>query len=164
MKRVASLAVIGLVVMQCSITYASVTLEDIVTKTVTKYLDAWNEHDMIKVGDLYVDNVVLYDLPTNSSLTGKEEVVKLETEIWLGSSPDMTWVRSGELYVSGNTAIYEWIWTGTYNGSWGDIEIKNKKFVLPGLSMTKVDENGFIYEQRDYYDMYSFQNQLGLVE
>ena len=60
---------------------------------------------MTKIAALYVDDVALYDLPTNSYLKGKEEVVKLEEEIWLKSSPDMVWAKTGKMHMSGDTAM-----------------------------------------------------------
>lgn len=135
----------------------------VIRKTIAKYLAAWGEHDMKKVSALYVDNISLYDLPTNSYLNGKKEVVDMETKVWLESTPDMIWARTGKLHVSGDIAIYEWIWTGTFTGMWEGRDVKGKKFTLPGLSMTKVNKAGMIVEQRDYYDMYSFQQQIGVL-
>ena len=30
----------------------------------------------------------------------------------------MYWVKSGDIFVSGNTVVYEWIYGGTFNGYW----------------------------------------------
>lgn len=165
-KFLLKIMTVGIFLSQSYLAVAEATLppSGLVKIVVNNYLDGWNEHSMTKIASLYVDDVALYDLPTNSYLKGKAEVVKLEEEIWLKSSPDMVWAKTGKMHISGDTAIYEWIWTGTYNGMWGDIEVKDKKFSLPGLSMTKVNADGFIYEQRDYYDMYSFQQQLGVLK
>ena len=67
-------------------------------------------------------------------------------------------------FISGNTITYEWTYGGTFNGSWGDLLIKDKKISIIRSSTTTINEKGKIIFQKDYYDLYGFQKQLGIIE
>ncbi len=74
----------------------------------------------------------------------------------------MYWQKSGDIFVSGNTVIYEWVYGGTFNGKWGETKISNKAFFLKGLSSTTINEDGKIIGQKDYYDMESVKRAIGV--
>ncbi len=135
-----------------------------VEKVLRGYMNAWQEHSVEKIGSYFATNVAWYDLPSDSTTQGKSKVTKAITDAFMGYVPDMYWVKSGDVFVSGNTVTYEWSYGGTFNGRWGDIEIKNKKFSIKGISTTTINEKGKIISQKDYYDMYQFQQQLGLIK
>lgn len=126
------------------------------------YFSAWQTRDIKKIGVHYADNVSMYDLPSNSATTGKKDVVDLMQIMWIENAPDMKWIRTTPAYVDGDTVAYEWLYTGTYNGMWGDAKVTNKPFAVKGMSTTTFDKNGKIVNHRDFYDMQSFQAQLGL--
>ncbi len=128
------------------------------------YMNAWQAHSIEKIGSYFADNVVWYDLPSDNKTQGKSKVTKAITDAFMGYVPDMYWVKSGDVFISGNTATYEWTYGGTFNGSWGDVEIKDKQFSIKGISTTTINKEGKIISQKDYYDMYGFQKQLGLIK
>jgi len=83
---------------------------------------------------------------------------------FMGYVPDMYWVKSGDTFISGNTVTYEWTYGGTFNGSWGDVKIEDKKFSIKGLSTTTINDEGKIIAQKDYYDLDSFKQALGVIK
>jgi len=127
------------------------------------YMQAWAEHNITKIDTFYAEDVAWYDLPSDSITKGKKEMSKAITDAFMGYVPDMYWAKNGDVFVSGNTITYEWVYGGTFNGMWGEVEIKNKKFSIKGISTTTINSDGKIVFQKDYYDMYSFQKQLGLI-
>ena len=127
------------------------------------YIKAWNAHDKAKIDNFYAENVVWYDITSDTLIKGKENVGPAITDYFMGYVPNMYWVKSGDLYVSGNTAVYEWVYGGTFNGQWGDKKITNKDFVLKGISTTTINEKGKIIAHKDYYDMDSFKRALGVT-
>jgi len=135
-----------------------------VEQVLNSYMNAWNEHNISKIESHYSPNVVWYDLPSDSTTKGKKKVSTAITTAFMGYVPDMFWVKSGDVFVSDNTITYEWSYGGTFNGSWGDIKVINKKFSIKGISTTSIDEKGKIISQKDYYDMYTFQKQLGVLK
>jgi len=128
------------------------------------YMDAWAEHNITKIDTYYSPDVIWYDLPSDSTTKGKAEVTKAITDAFMAYVPDMFWKKSGDTFISGNTITYEWTYGGTFNGSWGDIKVENKKFFIKGISTTTIDDKGKIISQKDYYDMYGFQKQLGIIK
>jgi len=128
------------------------------------YMNAWQEHRIAKIGSYFATNVVWYDLPSDSTTLGKSKVTKAITDAFMGYVPDMYWIKSGDVFVSGNNITYEWTYGGTFNGSWGNIKVKDKKFSIKGISTTTINKEGKIISQKDYYDIYGFQKQLGLIK
>ncbi len=128
------------------------------------YINAWNAHDIAKIDSYYGKDVIWYDLASDATVKGKSNVSKAITDYFMGYVPDMYWVKNGDLHVSGNTVVYEWLYGGTFNGSWGELKIENKNFALKGISSTTIDDNGKIISHKDYYDLDSFKRALGVTQ
>jgi len=135
-----------------------------VSDVLDEYMVACNEHDLQKIDTFYANDVIWYDLSYDYTTKGKKNVSKAITDAFMGYVPDMYWGKSGDVFISGNTIIYEWIYGGTYNGEWDGVTIKNKKFEIKGLSTTSINKNGKIISHKDYYDLLSFKKQLGLIK
>jgi len=142
-----------------SIAYAQTKVE----KILDNYMKAWEEHNITKIDTFYAEDVAWYDLPSDSTIKGKKKMSKAITDAFMGYVPNMYWAKSGDVFVSNNTITYEWVYGGTYDGKWGDVEVKKKKFSIKGISTTTFNDEGKIIFQKDYYDMYGFQKQLGLI-
>lgn len=128
------------------------------------YMQAWAEHNISKIDTFYAEDVAWYDLPSDSITKGKKKMSKAITDAFMGYVPDMFWTKNGDIFVSGKTITYEWIYGGTFNGQWGETKVKNKKFSIKGISTTTINDAGKIIFQKDYYDMYGFQKQLGILQ
>lgn len=133
-----------------------------VEDVLNNYMSAWASHDKVKISSFFAESVVWYDLSTDTSTKGSTKVSKAITDAFMGFVPNMYWVRSGDVFISGNTIIYEWIYGGTFNGNWGEQVIKDKDFSLKGLSTTTINSSGKITSQKDYYDVASFKRALGV--
>ena len=136
--------------------------ESKVEEVLNSYMNAWAEHNITKIDSYYSPQVVWYDLPSNTTTKGKKEVTKAITDAFMSYVPDMFWIKTGDVFVSANTITYEWTYGGTFTGLWGEKKIKNKKFSIKGISTTTIDDKGKIIAQKDYYDLFVFQKQLGL--
>jgi len=135
-----------------------------VSEVLDNYIAAWNEHDLLKIDGFYADDVIWYDLSYDYTTKGKKNVSKAITDAFMGYVPDMYWGKSGDVFISGNTIIYEWVYGGTFNGEWDGVAIKNKKFEIKGLSSTTINKNGKIVSHKDYYDLHGFKKQLRLIK
>lgn len=127
-----------------------------------RYMTAWGEHDIPKIGSFYAENISWYDLSSNKTVSGKVQVTKAITDAFLGQVSDMYWVQRGDLFLSENTVIYEWRYGGTFTGKWGEHDIDNRVFSINGISTTSIDDTGKIVFQKDYYDVGSFERALGV--
>jgi len=152
-----------LVLLVLSLSVASAYAQNI-EEVLKGYMNAWNEHNIPKISSFYTNDVIWYDLSTDTTTKGKEKVSKALTDAFMGYVPNMYWVKSGDTFVSGNTVIYEWIYGGTFDGKWGDLAVKNKEFSIKGISTTTINDNGKIISQKDYYDTDSFKRALGVVK
>jgi steroid delta-isomerase-like uncharacterized protein len=135
-----------------------------VSEVLDNYIAAWNEHNLKKIDAFYADDVIWYDSGYDYTTKRKKTVSKAITDAFMGYVPDMYWGKSGDVFISENTIIYEWVYGGTYNGEWDGLAIKNKKFEIKGLSTTTINENGKIVSHKDYYDLLGFKRQLGLIK
>ncbi len=143
----------------------ALTAKDLsVNEILDQYMMAWNEHDIQKIDTFYADDVIWYDLGYDYTTKGKKDVTKAITDAFMGNVSDMYWGKSGDLFISGKTIIYEWVYGGTFNGAWDGVVIKNRKFEIKGLSTTTIDEDRKIISQKDYYDLLSLKKQLGLIK
>ena len=135
----------------------------LVSEVLDNYMIAWNEHNIQKIDSFYADDVLWYDLGYDYTTKGKVEVSKAIIQAFMGSVPDMYWAKSGDVFVSKNTIIYEWVYGGTFSGEWDGVLVKDKKFTIKGMSTTTINKDGKITSHKDYYDLYSFKKQLGLI-
>jgi steroid delta-isomerase-like uncharacterized protein len=154
---------IGILLANALITMANAN-ELKINDILDNYIGAWNEHNIKKIDSFYAKDVIWYDLGYDYTTKGKKEVSKAITDAFLGYVPNMYWNKSGDVFISGNTIIYDWVYGGTYNGKWGDVSVQNKEFQIKGISTTTINQKGKIVAHKDYYDLYSFKKQLGLVE
>jgi steroid delta-isomerase-like uncharacterized protein len=151
----------GLIILLLSLTHTA-TANSNIEAVLSGYLNAWNTHNKPEISKFYAADVTWYDLTTNKTIIGKENVAPAITHYFMDYVADMYWHKSGDAYVSGNTVIYEWVYGGVFNGSWGDEKIANKTFSLKGISTTTINDEGKIVAQKDYYDMESFKRALGV--
>lgn len=128
------------------------------------YMVAWNKHDIQEIDRFYAKDVIWYDLSQDTTIKGKKNVSKAITDAFMGYVPDMYWGKSGDVFISGNTIVYEWEYGGTFDGIWDGKVIKHKKFKIKGLSTTTINQNGKIVAHKDYYDLFGFKKQLGLIK
>ena len=133
-----------------------------VSEVLDNYILAWNEHNIEKIDTFYADDVIWYDLSYSYTIKGKTNITKAITDAFMGYVPDMYWGKSGDVFVSGNTIIYEWVYGDTFNGTFDGVIIHNKKFEIKGLSTTTINAQGKVISHKDYYDLASYKRQLGL--
>jgi hypothetical protein len=134
-----------------------------VSDVLDEYMIAWNEHNLQKIDAFYADDVVWYDLSYDYTTAGKKNVSKAITDAFMGNVADMYWGKSGDVHISGNTIIYEWVYGRTFNGEWDGVSVHNKKFEIKGLSATTINKSGKIIAHKDYYDLLGFKRKLGLI-
>jgi len=138
--------------------------EQHLSKILTQYMAAWNEHNLTKIDSFYADDVIWYDLTYDYTTKGKVNVSKAITEAFLGNVHDMYWVQSGDSFTSENTIIYEWVYGGTFSGEFNGTKVINREFEIKGLSTTMINKSNKIIKHKDYYDLSSFKRQLGLIK
>jgi steroid delta-isomerase-like uncharacterized protein len=137
--------------------------DDSAQDVVEAYLAAWNAHDSAKAASFFADNVVYYDASVGTPIEGREAAKTGVIDNFLGAVPDAVWQVKGAPVLQNGRVAFEWTFSGTNTGAWGDgTPATGKPFTLTGVSMFGVEE-GKIVTQSDYYDALGFYKQLGLM-
>ena len=130
---------------------------------VDAYLAAWNAHDAAKAGSFFAADGVYYDASTGTPQKGREAAQKNVIESFMKAAPDLVWKRDGDAIVGKDAVAFEWTFSGTNTGDWGDgTKATGKKFSFKGATVIRFSGDKFAFEG-DYYDALGFFKQLGLM-
>ena len=130
---------------------------------VEAYLAAWNAHDSAAAAAHFAPDVVYYDASVGTPVTGAEAAKSGVIDNFLTAVPDAVWKVEGTPVVQGDKVAFEWTFSGTNSGAWGDgTAATGKTFSFSGASVFVVT-GGKITHQSDYYDALGFYKQLGLM-
>src|SRR5829696_2439049 len=127
-----------------------------------RYTDAINAHDAEALAALYAEGSGLVE-PAGAFM-GREAV----SDYWSRFFEAFPDVKGRDMFKAenGDTAINEWIFTGTNTGPMetpeGIIPATGKSITIKGCDVLTV-RGGLIVEHRAYYDQVAFMNQLGLL-
>ena len=137
--------------------------DDDATAVVEAYVAAWNAHDSARAADYFAEDVVYYDASVGTPVTGKEAAKTGVIDNFLAAAPDAAWKMKGAPVSQDGRVSFEWEFSGTNTGPWGDgTAATGKPFAFIGASMFTV-KDGKIVAQSDYYDALGFYKQLGLM-
>jgi steroid delta-isomerase-like uncharacterized protein len=136
---------------------------DTAQSVVEAYVAAWNAHDSAKAASYFADDVSYYDASVGKPVTGRDAAKSGVIDNFLKAVPDAVWTMKGKPLVDGDRVSFEWEFSGTNTGAWGDgTAATGKKFSFTGASMFSI-RDGKIATQSDYYDALGFFKQLGLM-
>jgi steroid delta-isomerase-like uncharacterized protein len=124
------------------------------------YLDAWNAHDPAAVARCMADDAIYEDVALGRVLHGRSEIAKFVEEATRASS-DFRF-EEVSLFSAGSDYANEWIMTGTNDREVQGIPATGRSFRVRGASIGKLDPNGRIVENRDYYNLAEMLAQLGI--
>ena len=125
-----------------------------------RYLDAWNRHDSAAVAHCMADDAVYEDVALGRVLHGPLAVAAFVEEATRASS-DFHFEDVSMFIVEGAYAT-EWIMRGTNDRDVQGVPATGRSFRVRGASVGKLDANGRIAENRDYYNLAEMFAQLGI--
>ena len=132
-------------------------------QSVEEYLAAWNAHDSAKAASYFAEDVSYYDASVGTPIVGAEAAKTGVIDNFLTAAPDAVWTMKGAPVVESERVAFEWEFSGTNTGPWGDgTAATGKPFAFTGASIFTVLD-GRIAAQSDYYDALGFYTQLGLM-
>jgi len=136
---------------------------DEASDVVAAYVAAWNAHDSASAAEYFAEDVTYYDASVGTPVTGREAAKTGVIDNFLTAAPDAAWKVKGAPVSDGSHVAFEWEFSGTNTGPWGDgTAATGKPFAFTGASMFTV-KDGKITAQSDYYDALGFYKQLGLM-
>ena len=125
-----------------------------------RYLDAWNAHDPAAVARHMAASAIYEDVALGRVLHGPTEIAKFVEEATRSSSDFRFEVVS--LFTAGSNYANEWVMLGTNDRALPGVPATGRSFHVRGASVGKLDSNGLIVENRDYYNLAELLTQLGL--
>jgi steroid delta-isomerase-like uncharacterized protein len=125
------------------------------------YLAAWNAHDSAAVARHMADDAVYEDVALGRVLHGPSEIAAFVEEATRSSS-DFRF-ENVSLFTAANDYANEWIMLGTNDRAVGGVPATGRSFRVRGASVGRLDTNGRIIENRDYYNLADLLTQLGVM-
>ena len=130
---------------------------------VADYMAAWNAHDAARAAAHFAPDGVYLDASVGTPQVGREAAQKNVIQAFMTAAPDCVWTRDGALILDQGAAAFEWTFSGTNTGDWGDgTKATGKKFSFKGATILRL-KDGKIAFQGDYYDALGFYKQIGLM-
>jgi steroid delta-isomerase-like uncharacterized protein len=133
--------------------------------TVSEQLvDAFNSNDLDRVEGLAADDFELVDVASGETFRGKEGA-RRNAEGWFTAFPDAK-IEIINNIVGGDWEVFEALARGTHTGPLGagetEIPPTGRSMELQFVSIAQI-RDGKIVKARDYYDIASIMQQLGLM-
>ena len=125
------------------------------------YLAAWNAHDSAAVARHMADDAIYEDVALGRVLHGPSEIASFVEEATRSSS-DFRF-ESVSLFTVGNDYANEWVMLGTNDRERPGVHATGRSFRVRGASIGRLDANGRIVENRDYYNLAELLTQLGIL-
>lgn len=125
------------------------------------YLAAWNAHDSAAVARHMADDAIYEDVALGRVLHGPSEIASFVEEATRSSS-DFRF-ESVSLFTVGNDYANEWVMLGTNDRERPGVPATSRSFRVRGASIGRLDANGRIVENRDYYNLAELLTQLGIL-
>ena len=130
------------------------------TQVVNAYMQAWNQHDASKAGTYLAKNVEYYDATVGTPQKGQEAARDQVIKVFIDAVPNLKWQMTSAPIVSKEGIAFQWRFSGTNTGKWGETPATNKPISFEGVSFVRVDHGKITY-QGDYYDAANLNKQLG---
>ena len=128
---------------------------------IQQYLDAWNSHDCGKVAAFMAEDATYEDLALGQIHKGRDDI-KAFVEEAEQFSRDYRFVSVTEQQ-SGDSYAFEWEMAGTNTGEAGGLPATNKPYRIRGVSIGRLNGDGKIQENRDYWNMADYLIQVGVL-
>lgn len=130
------------------------------TEWIGRYLDAWNSHDGAQVAGFMAEDVTYEDLAQGGSYQGRD-AVQAYVEATHDFSSDYRFVTV-TTQSDGNAYAIEWEMLGTNTGAAGGVPPTNRAYRIRGVSVGRLDRQGHIILNRDYWNFADYLAQVGL--
>jgi steroid delta-isomerase-like uncharacterized protein len=121
----------------------------------------WNSHDAAGLADRFAEDAVMRVMPTAEAAGGREQIREL-AEVRLRAFPDWH-LEPQSIYDCGDAVCAEWELTGTHESTFMGIPPTQRRIELTGCSIFELDEEGYVTEERIYFDAATMLQQLGLL-
>ncbi len=135
-------------------------------KLAEKMQEAYDSHDMAALAQLYAEDATMIMPGEPEPIRGREAIERNQAT-GFRALPDLS-VEYTLILISGNHIVFEGVSQGTFTGPLaspeGDIPPTGKRVINRFAFIVKVNAEGLIEEDRTYFDLSVYMQQLGLIE
>ena len=136
-----------------------------VRETYAQFVEAYNRHDVAAIGAFYADDAIRALPRSPEPAKGRAAVEETYAGLFAGF-PDITIEFTTEV-VEGDHSAVEWVFRGTHTGTLEGgpqpIPATGKTVEIRGACILRLNPDGKVAEDRQYYDLAGFMEQLGLM-
>lgn len=122
--------------------------------------EAWTSQELKIVDEVFADDGFYEDLTAGTKRKGKEAIKAGFAETH-NAVPDFK-VELSKIFSTGSMIACEWVMSGTQTGDYPGLPATGKAFSVRGASIAEI-RDGKIVRWTDYYDGFTFLQQLGIV-
>jgi steroid delta-isomerase-like uncharacterized protein len=120
------------------------------------YIAAWNRQDAAGAAAYLAEDVVYFDASVGASVEGRQAVREQVIDNFMAAVPDGKWELTAPPFVQGDKASFQWRFTGTNTGEWGNGTPPSGVLVdVEGHTSSEIVD-GKIVREADYYDPAAF--------
>src|SRR2546423_9878206 len=131
-----------------------------VSHALDEWAEGWSNHDMEAVASVFTDDCIYEDVALGVVNRGKEEL-KAFGNGFIAGVPDLR-LEVTSRFASEDRAATEWTMTGTHTGDLPGMPASGRTFSLRGVSTFEL-RGDRLFRCRDYWDLATFQKQLGFT-
>lgn len=133
------------------------------TMGLQEFVEAWNAQDPEAIAAQFTPDGVRHQFPLpEARLAGRDAITQGVGAI-IQAVPDATLeVRSQSIGEDGRVTV-EWTFSGTHENDFPGMPASGATFVLPGISVYVLAEDGQITEERAYWDMATLMAAAGVL-
>lgn len=126
-----------------------------------RYLQAWNDHDGQAAAACMAEDAVYEDVAAGRVCRGRPEIAGWVSE-GAGFSSDLHF-EEVSFFAFGSAYALEWVMSGTNDGSAGGMAATGRSYRVRGASVGRLNADGLITENRDYWNMADVFAQIGMM-
>jgi steroid delta-isomerase-like uncharacterized protein len=119
-----------------------------------RWIELFDRKDVAGLMQFYTDQSVNAQPHLPQPMRGRQAIQEHFDNI-ASTFPDLRMVTSS-VVTNDDSVAMEWTFSGTHAPT-------GKRVSLAGVEFCKLNPQGLIIDQRGYFDVYSFMNQLGLI-
>jgi steroid delta-isomerase-like uncharacterized protein len=124
--------------------------------------EAWEKRDFESLELCLADGVSFNDVPQGQIVKGKT-AVKDWYASWAVACTDSV-AGATLVAASGDTAVFEGVYSGTNDGAFGPLPATGRSVTLPWVNVLRFGSEGRIVSGSAYYDLLTVMTHLGHVE
>jgi steroid delta-isomerase-like uncharacterized protein len=122
--------------------------------------EAWSTNKPELIDEIFAEDGIYEDVAADYEAEGKDQIKNL-IKSTLAAIPNFK-VKLIQWFSSDNKLACQWIMTGTQTGDFPELKASGKSFSVSGASVAVIKDGKFV-RWSDYYDMYTFLKQLGVI-